>query len=264
MKTIQSYINLAFVVALLLVGLDTPSQDKYVNVVNKVMPACVDIKVTGFVLVPIAVFGEELRISELQIKTVEGSGVFFNKDGYIITVAHLFNLFTKIQTVDVESPDGNHVFGRVIKVSKGVDLAVIKVDFYDKTPYVKLADPRTLKVGQEVIAIGSPLGMTFSVTNGIISALYRDIDQVAYNVTQSNTAINPGNSGGPLFNLKGELVGVNSFMIPPVNAPIFTGLGFSVQSGQVLEFITKVMKNETYKIQQKQIQKTRLHNNVRP
>ena len=118
----------------------------------------------------------------------------------------------------------------------------VKVDFYQTTPYVNIADPRGLKVGQEVIAIGSPAGLSFSVTNGIISALYRDFNH-AYNVTQSNTAINPGNSGGPLFNLKGELVGINSFFIMArPEFPVFTGLGFSVQSGQCIEFLTDAAK----------------------
>jgi len=170
--------------------------------------------------------------------TFLGSGVFINSDGYILTVAHLFNGFKKIDNVTVISSNGDTVAATIKDVSQTIDLSLIKVDYYKYTSYVPLANPDKLRVGQEVIAIGSPAGLSFSVTNGILSALYRDFE-FAYNVTQSNTAINPGNSGGPLFNLKGELVGINSFFIGTNNIGVFTGLGFSVQSGQCLEFLTR-------------------------
>jgi serine protease Do len=210
-------------------------RERYVNVAEEVLPACVEISVTGTVETFTL---EDLLMGkppQVTIKRVLGSGVFINDKGYILTCAHLFTLFTQVTMITVERPTGDVSFGTLKMMGQGVDLALVSIDS-SKTPYAKLADPRMLKVGQEVIAIGSPLGLPFSVTNGIISALHRDIEK-AYNVTQSNTAINPGNSGGPLFNLKGELVGINSFMASPVKAPIFTGLGFSVQSGQILEFL---------------------------
>lgn len=231
MNKLTSYVNLAIVGALLLVVMDTQPKDKFVGVVEKVMPAVVEIQVSGVIE----------KDNQLWVASVLGSGVFISDKGHILTCAHLFNDFIEIKGINVISPNDDTVAGRVVNVGKRVDLAVIKVDFYKKTPKVKLADPRKLRVGQEVFAIGSPLGMSFSVTSGIISALYRDLDD-SYNVTQSDTAINQGNSGGPLFNLKGELVGINSFMIPPVNAPIFTGLGFSVQCGEALKFLIDTRK----------------------
>lgn len=217
-----------------------PPQEKYVKVVDKVMASVVEIRVIGDM--NIGVVSTMKRTSTIRQVGVLGSGVFVSTNGYILTVAHLFNNFDKIHGISIMTPSGDVVAGKLKDVSKTVDLALIKVDYFKYTPSVVIADPRELKIGQEVIAIGSPAGLSFSVSNGIISALYRDF-QFAYNVTQSNTAINPGNSGGPLFNLKGELVGINSFYIF-VNAyfPVFTGLGFSVQSGQCSEYL---MRNRT-------------------
>lgn len=214
-------------------------QSKYTRVVNKVMPAVVEIQVTGIMCIKMDL--GFVVIEQDRVVSVLGSGVYVSPHGYILTCAHLFSEFKKIKSITVIAPNDDSVAGKVKQINPQIDLALVKVDYYKTTPYVKLADPRKLELGQEVVAIGSPLGLSFSVSNGIISALYRDFP-FAYNVTQSNTAINPGNSGGPLFNLKGELVGINVFVIPPVNAPVFTGLGFSVQSGQCLEFLAKAAR----------------------
>jgi S1-C subfamily serine protease len=139
--------------------------------------------------------------------------------------------------------------GKLLYIQKDKDLALLKT-FREGSPYVRLADTRDLRAGQEVFAIGAPLGNAFSVSNGIISALNRD--EIRYNSLQTNAAINPGNSGGPLFNLKGELVGINSFIESPLaNAPVFTGLGFSVESGQILEFLASyksLPNNKSFKL----------------
>jgi S1-C subfamily serine protease len=244
MKKLQTYVNLALIVTLLVIGLDTPHKDRFVQVVNKVMPSVVDIVVIGsFEALIIDVDAGTITPKTINAK-IEGSGVFIADKGYIVTVAHLFNEFDQITGIFVTSPNGDVVKADIVKVSETRDLAIIQASYYDKNPHVKLANPAKLAVGQEVLAIGSPLGLLFSVSHGIISALYRDMGDVNYNVTQSDTFINPGNSGGPLFNLKGELIGVNSFMMPPVRAAVFTGLGFSVQCGEILRFLTDVKKTE--------------------
>ena len=216
-------------------------EEKYASVINKVLPACVEIQVTGETIV--YTFEDLLAGKEPQIKVRKamGAGVYVSSKGHVLTCSHLFRKFTKIISITVLGPTGDAVAGSLKIAGKSVDLALVKVDYYQTTPYVKVVDPRNLRVGQEVIAVGSPLGLSFSVTNGIISALYRDMENF-YNVTQSNTALNPGNSGGPLFNLRGELVGVNTLIISPASAPIFTGLGFSVQAGQIIEFLTNAGK----------------------
>lgn len=227
--------ELAVLVAVAFLGVyvlkDTSQEDRLVSTIEYVMPAVVEIQVEGIVEID----------GELVKARVLGSGVFISEKAHVLTCAHLFNKFETITSITVESPNGDVVSGTILKVGTNVDLALLKAGYYHKTPKVKLADPRHLRVGQEVFAIGSPLGLPFTVTTGIISALHRDVAN-AYNATQSDTSINPGNSGGPLFNRKGELIGINSFMVPPVPLPIFTGLGFSVQCGEVRRFLTDAKK----------------------
>lgn len=166
--------------------------------------------------------------------TYAGAGVFITPNGHILTCAHLFN-DAVITGITVCQQDGTCQGGQVLFKDDRRDLALVKVE--GPTPYVRLGDPRKLRVGQQVVAIGNPLGLDFSVTHGIISALNRDFS-FRYDATQSDTPINPGNSGGPLFNLDGELIGINSFMIPAGSEPVFSGLGFSVSSAQIVEFLT--------------------------
>jgi len=214
----------------------TPQKDKFVRPVEQVMPAVVEIRVQGTIELDGGIIAYSHKVA------VMGSGVFISGDGYVLTCAHLFRDFATIESVTIMSPNGDTVSGSIVKIASKADLAVVKAGFYKDTPFVRLADPRSLRVGQEVFAIGSPLGMSFSVSAGILSALYRDFD-FAYNVTQSDTAINPGNSGGPLFNLSGELVGINVFgMSADFNSRNFAGLGFSEQCGEILKFLTDVKK----------------------
>jgi S1-C subfamily serine protease len=207
----------------------TPPTERFADVAAKVLPSCVSLTLS---VVKIDSYGN------MHFGQVGGSGVFISPNGYILTCAHVVD-FPTISLINVELHNGDIVAGKVLKISAKDDLALLKVDYFKKVPYTRLADPRKLKVGQEVIAVGAPLGLVFTVTSGIISALYRDVND-AYNVTQSDAAINPGNSGGPLFNLKGELVGINSFMLTLMPIfPTFTGLGFSVQCGQCHIFLTE-------------------------
>lgn len=170
--------------------------------------------------------------------TATGAGVYVSQYGHILTCAHLFTVTESSPiAVTVENYDGTTVAGQLLYMREDKDLALVKTS-QENVPSVRLADTRDLKVGQEVFAIGAPLGNTFSVSVGVISALHRD--SFLYNALQTDTAINPGNSGGPLFNLDGELVGINAFIESPVNSlPIFTGLGFSIESGQLLEFMSE-------------------------
>jgi serine protease Do len=213
--------------------------ERFVPVVEKAMPSVAAIYVTGVMERTELVFDENgfrLETATVPVR-VEGAGVFISPNNHVLTCSHLFWLkqITGITVCDVNE---TCTAGELLAEDDEKDLGLVQTFFDTPTSYSRLADPRSLRVGQEVLAIGSPLGFPFSVSHGIISALNRD--NVGYNMTQSDAFLNPGNSGGPLFNLRGEVVGINSRIIPPVNAPIFTGLGFSVQSGQIIEFLTKI------------------------
>jgi len=168
-----------------------------------------------------------------------GSGVIVTEDGYIITCAHVVSGAT---VVTVTLTNGQQYPATIVGEDSMTDIAVLKVDGAE-LPYAVCGDSDQLKVGQEAVAIGNPLGeLGGTVTNGIISALDREveIDGQAYNLLQTNAAINPGNSGGGLFNLKGELIGV-------VNAKSsgtgIEGLGFAIPINDALDIANELMEH---------------------
>ncbi|MGH8135109.1 MAG: Do family serine endopeptidase [Steroidobacteraceae bacterium] len=137
----------------------------------------------------------------------EGSGFLISADGYILTNAHVVD---RAREVTVRMTDRREYRARVVGVDIRTDVAVLKIDA-DKLPFVRIGSPAALKAGQWVVAIGSPFGFDNSVTAGIISATARSLPGDAYTpFIQTDVAVNPGNSGGPLFNLQGEVVGINS------------------------------------------------------
>lgn len=235
MKRLTTSIILA---AAILAGCATT--ERFVRLSDEVVPKTVDIHVHG--IAEQLVFTIRKGKFEIEKATVpvhiEGAGVFVSPNNHVLTCAHLFGL-ESITGITVCDRDGTCTAGEVLHLEHELDLALLQANFSTPTAYARIADPRKLKVGQEVLAVGSPLGFTFSVSHGIVSALNRD-DLGVYNMTQSDAFLNPGNSGGPLFNLRGEIIGINSRIVPPVPANIFTGLGFSVQSGQIVEFLTRV------------------------
>ena len=136
-----------------------------------------------------------------------GSGFVINGDGYILTNAHVVD---GADEVTVRLTDKREFKAKIIGTDKRTDVALLKIDA-NGLPVVKLGEPAQLKVGEWVVAIGSPFGFDNSVTAGIVSAKGRSLPQENYvPFIQTDVAINPGNSGGPLFNMRGEVVGINS------------------------------------------------------
>ena len=155
--------------------------------------------------------GIELTIPEAG----SGSGIIIRPNGYILSNYHVIKNADKI---NVTLKDGKKFEAKLIAQDSYSDLAIIKIDAKD-LPIAKLGDSKTLRPGDWVIAIGSPLGLEHTVTLGIISALSRHVGvtfgaaQGAFKYIQTDAAINPGNSGGPLLNLLGEVIGINTFII---------------------------------------------------
>ena len=136
-----------------------------------------------------------------------GSGFVMSQDGYILTNAHVVD---GADEVTVRLTDKREFKAKIIGADKRTDVALLKIEA-SGLPAVKLADPAQLRVGEWVVAIGSPFGFDNSVTAGIVSAKGRSLPQENYvPFIQTDVAINPGNSGGPLFNMRGEVVGINS------------------------------------------------------
>lgn len=170
-----------------------------------------------------------------------GSGFIIREDGYILTNNHVVESADG-GSVSVLMSDGSVVEGTVVGTTPEYDLAVVKIDETGLTPLV-LGDSDSVVVGDEAIAVGSPLGLDSTVTTGIISALHRPVtaggttSAPAYiDAIQTDAAINPGNSGGPLINSAGEVIGINSAIATVSGSGTETagsvGLGFAIPSNQ--------------------------------
>ncbi len=153
----------------------------------------------------------------------EGSGFIVSSDGYIMTNAHVVRGATDVV---VKMTDRREYPAKVIGSDDRTDVAVLKIDAKN-LPTVRLGNPAALKPGQWVVAIGSPFGMENSVTAGIVSATSRSLpDDPFVPFIQTDVAVNPGNSGGPLFNLNGEVVGINSQIYSQTGG--YMGLSFAI------------------------------------
>lgn len=152
-----------------------------------------------------------------------GSGFVIGSDGYILTNAHVIE---GADEINVRLTDKREFKAKIIGSDKRTDLALIKIDASD-LPSVRFGKPGELRVGEWVVAIGSPFGFDNTVTAGIVSAKGRSLPQENFvPFIQTDVAINPGNSGGPLFNLKGEVVGINSQIYSRTGG--FMGLSFAI------------------------------------
>lgn len=183
---------------------------------------------------------KQLGQAVVQVRTPEGlgSGFFVNPDGYLITNFHVIEGETEI-SVEVYSQDGNGQLDRdtykqvrIVAINKFHDLALLHIEDKDapKFKYLTLGSSDALNVGDQVFAVGSPMGLERTVTEGIVSTKTRELEGELY--LQTTTQINPGNSGGPLFNLAGEVVGVTNMKIM-----FGEGLGFAIPVELVKNFL---------------------------
>lgn len=199
----------------------------FANLADKMSPTVVNIKVTK---VEKAVFNghhmhegpfgdlfekflkEMPRMPENRRSQGAGSGVIISNDGYVLSNNHVVE---GAREVTVTLADKKEYSAQVVGRDPKTDLAVLKIEAHGPLPSALLGDSENLKVGDWVVAIGNPFGLNHTVTSGIVSAKGRVIGAGPYdNFIQTDASINPGNSGGPLFNLNGEVVGINTAIIP--------------------------------------------------
>jgi serine protease Do len=176
------------------------------------------------------------RGDEAPLNAGTGSGFLIDPKGLVITNNHVVENAVIIR---VRLDDGRAYDGEVVGRDPLTDIALVKLKGkFDPLPFVKLGDSSTLRPGDWVVAIGNPFGLAQSVSAGIISALDRQIGATRYDqFLQTDAAINPGNSGGPLFNLKGEVIGMNTAIIGAA-----TGIGFAVPSSLIRAIIPQLEK----------------------
>ncbi|MGZ4897283.1 MAG: Do family serine endopeptidase [Candidatus Angelobacter sp.] len=164
-----------------------------------------------------------------------GSGVIVDPKGYIVTNRHVVEKADRIRVRFEDDPPGVQHDAKVIGTDQETDLAVIKVDMDRALPAAKMGNSDSMQVGDWVLAVGSPFGLSETVTAGIVSAKGRDIvpQRQFQTFIQTDAAINPGNSGGPLVNMNGEVIGINTAILSETNA--YAGVGFALPSKTVVE-----------------------------
>jgi serine protease Do len=263
-----------FCVALVMIGLtasagfarapDVTAPTSFADVVAPLVPAVVNISTTQKVKAPrmaefeglppelendpaLAPFRELFRGfggvpggkgARTQKVTSLGSGFVVDADGFIVTNNHVIADATE---VTVTFHDNTKLKAKIIGKDEKTDLALLKVNSKSKLAHVAFGDSDKARVGDWVVAIGNPFGLGGSVTAGIVSARGRNINAGAYDdFIQTDAAINRGNSGGPLFNMSGEVIGVNSAIFSPTGTNI--GIGFSVPASLAEPVIAQLKK----------------------
>ncbi len=198
---------------------------------------------------------QEVAIAKVKAAVVEvavttqnasaiGSGVIIDQRGYIVTNNHVV---AGAQSIEVVLADGTRLPAQLVGTDPATDLAVLKITTQQKLTVASLGDSSKLRVGEDVLAIGNPLGITESVSHGIISALGRTVSEgqgggTISNAVQTDAAINPGNSGGALIDLQGNLIGIPTLgaIDTEYNTPA-NGVGFAIPSNTVAAVVSQLI-----------------------
>jgi len=217
----------------------------FIGVAKQIKPAVVNIDVVektkrssiqmpeGFPQVP--GFGQQPRRQKGT-----GSGVIISADGYILTNNHVAG---DAEQINVKLSDGREFKAKVVGKDSETDLAVVKIDAQNLS-FARLGDSDRLEQGEWVIALGSPFGLSQTMTAGIVSATGRDLGRVGgqfTNFIQTDASINPGNSGGPLINMQGEVVGINTLIFSQTGTS--AGIGFAIPSNLATKIYAQLIKN---------------------
>ncbi len=190
---------------------------------------------------------------EIPFKTESlGSGWIYREDGYIVTNTHVVEGGTDFQVQLFDKDDDRKYDAKLVGKDPKTDLAILKVDVDRKLPTLSLGNSADARVGQWVMAIGTPFGLDQTVTAGIISAKGRTLPGLSKyirlgNIIQTDAAINRGNSGGPLVNLHGEVIGINVAIVSPGMAVGNVGIGFAIPSDTAQNVIPQLIEHKVVK-----------------
>ncbi len=183
-------------------------------------------------------FGDRVNIPDSQVSPVEkafGTAFFITQDGYMLTNNHVVE---GSDSITVTLNDHRELDATLVGSDERSDVAVLKIEG-SNFPALPIGDSSKLKVGEPVLAIGSPFGFDYSVSSGIVSATSRNFSrQTSVPFIQTDVAINPGNSGGPLFNQKGEVIGINSRIFSDTGS--YMGLSFSIPVNEAMEIYEQI------------------------
>jgi serine protease Do len=212
----------------------------YRDIVKKIVPAVVSIETKAKLKVRPAQRGVIPMEAQLPngIPLGFGSGLIVDPNGVVLTNYHVVE---GADTVDVNLPDGRKFTSSDIKLDRKTDLAIIRFKSDRPLPYLEFANSDEMEVGDRVLAVGAPFGLTSSVTHGIISAKSRSLRLNQYeDFLQTDAAINPGNSGGPLVNLEGKVIGINSAIKSRSGG--FQGVGLAISSNLARSIMKQLLE----------------------
>jgi serine protease Do len=221
-------------------------EEEYTRLVQAVVPSVVSITATKRVEAPAVedpfelFFGRRFRAPRRtgEMRSL-GSGVIVSREGHIVTNKHVV---ADVDEVRIRMANGQEAAARIIGSDTTTDIAVLKVTGIKVTP-LAFADSDKVKVGQRVIAVGNPFGFDETVTQGIISAKGRAMEDSVNDFFQTDAAINPGNSGGPLVDLRGEIIGINSSIYAGSGSGSWQGLGFAIPANTARRALEAIIKN---------------------
>ncbi|HEY8949075.1 MAG TPA: DegQ family serine endoprotease [Rhizomicrobium sp.] len=180
--------------------------------------------------------GQGRQFNAPQKAIAMGSGFVINKDGYIVTNNHVVADGKKIT---VKFPDGREFNAKLIGTDAATDVALLKVKSDKPLPSVEFGDDRQVRVGDWVIAVGNPFGLSNTVTAGIVSSIGRDVGNGPYtDFIQIDAPINRGNSGGPTFNIQGKVIGMNSMIFSPSGGSV--GIGFAIPATTIHDVVAQL------------------------
>ena len=252
MKCIKKYFLILFILNFSIFSNAKAVPESFADLAEELMPSVVyistsqTVKTSGrqfpFEFPPGSPFGEMFKDFERDRQTERqqsglGSGFIIKEDGVVITNNHVIagadDILVTVNTKEYKA--------KVIGSDPYMDVAVLKINTNDKFQTVEFGDSDKSRVGEWVVAIGNPFGLGGTVTSGIISARNRDIGMTRYDdFIQTDASINQGNSGGPLFNLKGEVVGINTAIIAPGQSGSI-GIGFAIPSNAAAKVIEQLI-----------------------
>ena len=229
--------------------------ESFADLAEKVSPAVVDITTSSIVAAsteggpmvppgsPFEDFFKDFMdqngqgSNEPQRSEALGSGFVISEDGYIVINNHVIE---GADDIEIEFFGGEHMKAKLVGTDLKTDIALLKVESDKPLPFVGFGDSDKMRVGDWVMAMGNPLGQGFSVSAGIVSARGRELSGTYDDFIQTDAAINKGNSGGPLFNMDGDVIGVNTAILSPTGGSI--GIGFSMGSNVVSKVVAQLQE----------------------
>jgi serine protease Do len=216
------------------------AEQEFTDLVSKVMPSFVNIAILAKgQRIALEQSGGDLAYATYVVEYV-GAGSIVDPSGLIITNRHVVK---DAYEIDVTLSDGASFKGELLGAGSGTDLAILKIDAGRPLPTLEIGDSDEVKVGEKVIAIGNPLGLTSSVSAGVVSGIHRSLKTLPqYEFIQTDASINHGNSGGPLINMKGQMIGIDNQIWSDTAGGGSIGLGFAIPSNDAKFILNQVLQ----------------------